>query len=351
MSESARPQGMTWVLPIREGRGRALRAELEQRRESVLLRLEALSGLHQARLEVLAHPEGTPGLLIETIFDGNLEDHLREFYLAAEEALRAFGLECSTGHGFENARAFVELARARSLRAQAFYVAFALGAHSAPKAHGLPWRALLRERLAEILPALALVPWFEFNEWLRPSSRNGSIEEEAVDSFADIPFQLRGRQTPFTAILALRQGWGRKESLRCALSFVDALLDRDLGFDEAGGLSALQNARFVMLSGEELLVTGVCDGSLDFFFDRLAETIHPLLSAVFMHTEGFPRTRALVFGGARRDTGYRRWRGAFRAPAGIWYSAHPELSASEIRRRARDTRPTQARRSSPRALG
>jgi hypothetical protein len=271
-----------------------------------------------ARIELVGAATEAPELLLETLFHGEFSSHLRELFDCAGPELGALLGDCEGIAPTEDFADFSEIVGRRALRSRALYYAHA-------GRDGTPTPPTGIAASLSLLPAWALLPWFELRAHADDGKAALAPAEESTGWATDAAGDAR--RTPFTAVLKLRQGRGRAEALSRALAWVDER-GRGLRFDaELGGLGALHTARFVLLPRRRLLVTGVCDGSLDFLMDRLAETINPVLSAVFMHTEGFPRTRWLALGGARRDGEFRRWRRAFRAPVGICYAEFPELSA------------------------
>jgi len=55
------------------------------------------------------------------------------------------------------------------------------------------------------------------------------------------------------------------------------------------------------------------------------------LNAVFSNGVGYPRTRWLIFGGARDERVFKHVLRRRQQPVQVWYSAYPDLTARNLR--------------------
>jgi hypothetical protein len=355
MNRGLSQQALTLILPVRAGFEVSLRTQLENIEAPVVASLARSESIHTLRFELLPRTseEGVE-LAIETLFDGTLANHVNELVTLCGEALSACGSACSEATDLGKSKELSAVIAERTLRVRAAYWVqsgrsvrrireFLSGACSETHSFAVtPERrafspSVLADHLGEILPVLPWVPWFELQTRLLTTRNESASEPPRTPVARPARAPRQARSTPFTAVLPLRNGSLRMRALLRTLTLVDAVEAHVGVADHAGGLSALHSLRFVLLPRGRLLVTGACDGSVEFLFDRLAENENGLLSALFMHTRGFPPTTALVFGGARRDSSFALWRRGFRGPDGISYCAYRNASAPDLRRVPRDT--------------
>jgi hypothetical protein len=302
---------LTLVVPVRASTRARLASWLAEAGPQLLHGFRRVTSLGHGALSVLPNGAGAE-LLLETTFEGELGRHLAELWGALGGAFRDLAGESGIAELAEG-DAFFRLARERAVRVDAWYLAHRAARTEAPRDFR-DWAA-----------AFGLAPLFELDERAR-AFRAHREQPRVPDAPEDV---WLGERAPFAALFALRPGALRERALRRALGSADALFAAgEPGFRAfgPGGLAGLHTTRLVLLPGGRLLVTGLVDGPPALFFDRVAVRRNPVLAAIFMHTQAFPPTRFLAFGGARRHAEFRRWIRQFQLPAGIWYSVYPALS-------------------------
>ena len=331
-------------------------------------------------------------LAFETNFDGELQDHVADLRAALgpmlDEAFR--GVE-----GYPGCDKLPDLAqffRDHSLRAAAFYVAH--GGLSVPVVHGdaalkLSVEARLRElsrgaqvenqdplSLAQelqrtafalatkgglklgyverglnqdppgliarallrpfgVLLAFVLAPFFEWRDERKrkqqPSfetpelraKRDGiGLEEDRVD------------QNGLTHLVALKPGWYRLFALKTMVHLVTALADAGALTGRLGGIQTIHFARWVALPDRRLLFFSNYDGSWEAYLGEFVEKASMGLTMIWTNTIWYPKTRLLLFKGARDEESFKAWTRANQVPTQCWYSAYPLLSVGDVLRNA-----------------
>lgn len=331
-------------------------------------------------------------LAFETNFDGELQDHLADLRASLGSMLdSAFaGVE-----GYPGATELAELAefiRARSLRTAAFYVAHP--GLPVPVVHGdaalkLAVENRLRElsrgakvegtdvlSLAEDLQRTALVaaqkdglalgpvdrglrerpgviarafmrpfavivafllsPFFEWRDelvrkrqpsWETPelrAKRDGiGLEEDRVD------------QNGLTHLVALKPGWYRTFALGVMVHLVTALSDAGGLIGRLGGIQTIHFARWVVLPDARLLFFSNYDGSWEAYLGDFIDKASMGLTMIWTNTVWYPKTRLLLFQGAKDEEAFKAWTRACQVPTQVWYSAYPTLSVGDVLKNAK----------------
>ena len=112
-------------------------------------------------------------------------------------------------------------------------------------------------------------------------------------------------------------------NLRARLLFARGLLD---------GVATIHFAHWhVFDRGRRLLFISNYDGSWAAYLDDFITFAAKPLTAIWSHSEGFPKTRYLLFDGAADGPRFKAYARATQLPPEVWYSAYPRLSAEQIR--------------------
>jgi hypothetical protein len=322
-------------------------------------------------------------LLFETTFDGDAEVHLAELWaqLGPEfegifEHCRAWPLHA----GFEGFRRFlrgaarpsaalfaahagltVERVRADA-RLRSELVHF-LDAHDAPLRHLSPVDVVVRAREAigvavrgrhtdtscrggstpNARPALAFGDWISLAVtgmrslvhdafdvlralWHDAGGRPSGVRVEPI-----APARL-GVQLCFSHVARAKPGRFRRAALRLVLRVTSALASAATFAGRLAGGGRVHSARWVLLDDERLVFFCNHDGSFAAVLGAAVERVRvsAVLSMIWSQTLGFPPSFGWFVGGARDETRLREFARAGELSTPLWYSAYPELAASEI---------------------
>ena len=83
-------------------------------------------------------------------------------------------------------------------------------------------------------------------------------------------------------------------------------------------------------NGRRLLFLTNYDGSWENYLDDFIDKASIGLTAIWSNTVNFPRTRFLVFGGARDEKRFKAIARKTQAYTNVWYSAYPNLTVRSI---------------------
>lgn len=336
---------------------------------------------------------GPHRLAIESNFDGELEPHLEELGAALGSQLDEIGALCEGFPSAGDGRAVRRFLADRALRAQAFYVAYPglavatirndaelrriarayLAARQAdgslrdangldlardlvehvrevararglyvgpvarwsPRAEGGALSVFLRQPLTT-LTAFLLAPLFELWDRLRlrkaPRFDAAEIEKrrDEIGRYED-----RLEQNELSHLVPIKPGAYRLMTLGLMLRAADALARLGAKLGRLGGVSSVHCARWVVLPSRELLFLGSYDGTWEALLGDFIDKAAKGLTMIWTNTARFPKTRLLLWRGARRAEVFKRWVRRHQLPAQIWYSAHPDLSVTDVLRNAR----------------
>jgi hypothetical protein len=97
------------------------------------------------------------------------------------------------------------------------------------------------------------------------------------------------------------------------------------------GLTTLHFAHWVLIdNGRRLLFLTNYDGSWENYLDDFIDKAALGLTGIWSNTEDFPRTRFLVFGGAKDAPRFKAIARHTQAYTNVWYSAYPRSTVRSI---------------------
>jgi hypothetical protein len=141
-------------------------------------------------------------------------------------------------------------------------------------------------------------------------------------------------QNGLTHHVPMRPGVVRSRMLRIALWFLENARQKIAYQGTLGGISSIHFARWVLLDDDTVLFFSNYDGSWEAYLGDFVDKAHFYLTAVWSNTKWFPDTRALIFGGASKESSFKRWTRTFQIENRIWYSAYKNLTVSDVLRNA-----------------
>ncbi len=187
-----------------------------------------------------------------------------------------------------------------------------------------------------LLLAFLLAPFFEWRDERKrkrqPSfdtpelraKRDGiGLEEDRVD------------QNGLTHLVALKPGWYRPFALKVMVHVVTALADAGALTGRLGGIQTIHFARWVALPDRRLLFFSNYDGSWEAYLGEFIDKAALGLTMIWTNTIWYPKTRLLLFKGAKDEEAFKSWTRANQVPTQVWYSAYPTLSVGDVLRNAK----------------
>lgn len=140
----------------------------------------------------------------------------------------------------------------------------------------------------------------------------------------------------FTAGGFVKSGWVRQAVIAAVLPLIGWGTRHLFTRDSLAGVKTIHFARWIPLDGGRRVVfASNFDGSLESYNDDFIDLVGWGLNLVFSNGDGYPRTRWLVSGGARREQEFKDYLRRHQLPTPVWHSAYPHLTAVNVERNAR----------------
>jgi hypothetical protein len=83
-------------------------------------------------------------------------------------------------------------------------------------------------------------------------------------------------------------------------------------------------------NGRRLLFLSNYDGSWQNYLSEFIDQASVGLTGIWSNTVGFPKTRFLIFGGARNEQEFKTFVRNEQVLTTVWYSAYPTLSVENV---------------------
>jgi hypothetical protein len=143
-------------------------------------------------------------------------------------------------------------------------------------------------------------------------------------------------QNQLTHVVAVKPGWFRLLLLRTVLRTSNLLARYEYNQGNLGGITTIHFARWVLIeNGRRLVFFSNYDGSWESYLGDFVDKAHVGLTSIWSNTEGFPRTKWLIFDGATDEDNFKAWTRSHQVPTALWYTAYPELTVRNIRQNAK----------------
>ena len=194
------------------------------------------------------------------------------------------------------------------------------------------------------LAALALLPLLlllsPFVAWrLRQLERTDPEiaprpEPEALRALQDLEDEDVTNQ--YTALGPVKPGLFRRWLLSALLVAIGYACRHVFTRGHLARVQTIHFARWAFLNGRTRVVfTSHYDGSHQSYMDDFINKVAWGLNLVFSNGVGWPRTRWLIFGGARHEQPFKYFQRRHQVPTQVWYKAYPGLTLADLRRNQR----------------
>lgn len=138
-------------------------------------------------------------------------------------------------------------------------------------------------------------------------------------------------QSQFSAVGNIKPGWFRFAFLKGSLWMINRVSRFVMNKGRLGTIPTIHFARWIFIDNNKrlLFISNVDGNSEQYLTDFINKQAGPM-SAVFCHTQDFPKTRWLVLDGARDYRRFLTWSRMKQIPSQVWYSAYPDLTVKNI---------------------
>jgi hypothetical protein len=187
--------------------------------------------------------------------------------------------------------------------------------------------------LVPLLPlALLALPFFAFVLWRherRDEAPHVKPDDARVLELAALEDHIV--QNPFMAIGQVKPGLFRRLTLIAVVFGLDYTARHVFNRGNLSGVKTIHFARWVFLDDKRrMFFASNYDGSMESYMDDFIDKVAWGLNLVFSNGVGYPRTRWLVFGGARDELAFKDYLRVHQVPTHVWHSAYGNLTALNI---------------------
>ncbi len=138
-------------------------------------------------------------------------------------------------------------------------------------------------------------------------------------------------QNQFSAVGYLKPGKLRQVTVTSVLWAINVAARHVFNRGNLAGVKTIHFARWVFIDeGRRMIFTSNYDGSLENYMDDFIDKIAWSLNAAFSNGVGYPRTKWLLFAGAKDEQAFKNYIRLRQIPTQLWYSAYPTLTAANI---------------------
>ena len=170
---------------------------------------------------------------------------------------------------------------------------------------------------------------------LRRHEKQDSYQDETYSDLLDTQLlqQQEDRiiQNQLTHLVELKPGLFRYLTLRFVLEAIYFLAKYYYNKGKLGNIETIHFARWIIIDkGKRLLFFSNFDGSWESYLSDFTDRASAGLTAVWSNTKGFPRSRFLIYEGAKDEQRFKAWTRRHQIYTDVWYSAYKTLTVKNI---------------------
>jgi hypothetical protein len=162
-----------------------------------------------------------------------------------------------------------------------------------------------------------------------PNARYAPKVEEIVDG------EDFGSNNHMVSVTQIKPGIFRALLIRVVLFVVTYLVRFNCNKGNLSGISSIHFARWVIVERNTLVFFSNFGGSWDSYLNDFIDLAAAGLTGVWSNSIGFPKTRLLIFDGARQGLAFKVFARNSMSPTLAWYQAYPSLSTINIENNTR----------------
>ncbi len=138
-------------------------------------------------------------------------------------------------------------------------------------------------------------------------------------------------QAQFSALGNVKPGKFRLATMLFLLRSTNFLAPYLFSKGKLSGIPTVHFARWLIVEeGRQMLFLSNYDGNSENYLRDFIHIAAKQLTLMFCHTQGYPKTRLMVFGGAKDAEGFMAWARTYQTITNVWYSANKEVSVMNI---------------------
>jgi hypothetical protein len=138
-------------------------------------------------------------------------------------------------------------------------------------------------------------------------------------------------QAQFSALGNIKPGKFRLATMLFLLRSTDFMAPYLFSKGKLSGIPTVHFARWLIINdGRQMLFLSNYDGNSENYLRDFINIAAKQLTLMFCHTQGYPKTRLMIFGGAKDAEGFMAWARYKQIITNVWYSANKEVSVDNV---------------------
>lgn len=138
-------------------------------------------------------------------------------------------------------------------------------------------------------------------------------------------------QAQFSAMGNLKPGWVRLQTIRALLQLINFLAPYIFSKGKLSGIPTVHFARWLIINeGRQMVFLSNYDGNSESYLRDFINIAAKQLTLIFSHTVGYPKTRLMIFGGAKDAKSFMEWARCNQMITNVWYSANKDVTVKNI---------------------
>jgi hypothetical protein len=138
-------------------------------------------------------------------------------------------------------------------------------------------------------------------------------------------------QAQFSALGNVKPGKFRLATMLFLLRSTDFLAPYLFSKGKLSGIPTVHFARWLIINeGRQMLFLSNYDGNSENYLRDFIHIAAKPLTLMFCHTQGYPKTRLMTFGGAKDAEGFMAWARQKQIITNVWYSANKQVSVMNV---------------------
>jgi hypothetical protein len=138
-------------------------------------------------------------------------------------------------------------------------------------------------------------------------------------------------QTQYSGMGNVKPGWIRKTTMLFLLRMTNFLAPYLFSKGKLSGIPTVHFARWLIINeGKQMIFLSNFDGNSESYLRDFINIAAKQLTLMFCHTVGYPKTRLMLFGGAKDAEGFMGWARSYQVITNVWYNANKNVSVNNI---------------------
>lgn len=189
--------------------------------------------------------------------------------------------------------------------------------------------ALLAVAAVVLLPLLIVWLLIIFIDELLDKPATNQVTREHIRELTDAETGMV--QAQFSAVGNLKPGWFRLVTVKGLLALTNFLAPYLFSKGRLSGIPTVHFARWLIINnGRQMLFLSNYDGNSESYLTDFINIAAKQLTLLFSHTVNYPKTRLMIFWGAKDAKRFMEWARHHQTVTHVWYTANKDVTVKNI---------------------